>query len=70
MHAKLASPPPCNETGQFIMKEHCYTLLRSDGTQFWLEMDRVPMSLIDQPVRVEGSLYPQNLICVDLIAPA
>ncbi|MEO8724173.1 MAG: DUF5818 domain-containing protein [Sphingobium sp.] len=66
----LDDPPTCQETGLFVMKDYCYTLLRQDGTQFWLELDRIPMDLVDRPVRIRGSLYDKNLICVDMIAPA
>lgn len=66
----LVDAPPCQETGMFVMKDYCYTLLRPDGTQFWLELDRIPMNLVDQLVRIQGSLYGKNLICVDMIAPA
>lgn len=68
--AKRVEPLPCCETGLFVMKDHCYALLRKDGTQFWLEMDRIPSNLVDQTVRIDGSLYRPNLICVNAIGPA
>jgi hypothetical protein len=62
-------PSPCQATGTLIFKDHCYALLRDDGAEMWLEMDRAPIHPIDHPVQVEGALYSQKLICVDRIGP-
>ncbi|MFT3966958.1 MAG: DUF5818 domain-containing protein [Sphingobium sp.] len=67
---KAALPSPCEAVGTLIFKDHCYALRRDDGAEMWLELDRAPAHLIDHPVRVEGELYSQKLICVDRIGPA
>lgn len=60
----------CCERGEFVTKAGCYALRRPDGAEFWLELDRIPMHLIDQPVQVEGTRFPPDLIAVTAIGPA
>lgn len=66
-----ASPrPPCCEHGNLVAKNGCYALQRDDGTEFWLEMDRIPLHQLDHRVKVTGAHYQKNLICVEAIGPA
>ncbi|MGD9809768.1 MAG: DUF5818 domain-containing protein [Sphingobium sp.] len=60
----------CRETGVLIFKDYCYALRCSDGKELWLEMDRIPCHLTDSKVRVEGRLYPPDLVSVERIGPA
>jgi len=52
-----------------ICKDNCYALRTGDGRDIWLEMDRIPLHLIETPVRVEGQRYGRQLIQVEVIAP-
>jgi hypothetical protein len=51
-------------------KQSCLALRRKDGSELWLEMDRIPCHLIDRSVHVEGRFYYPDLLSVDLIGPA
>ena len=66
----MADALPYRDTGVLVFKDHCYALRQLDGAEFWLEMDRAPVHLIDHRVEVEGALYPKQLVCVDRIGPA
>lgn len=66
----IRSRSVCRETGLLIFKDYCYALRRSDGSELWLEMDRIPCHLTDRPVRIEGRLFGRNLMSVDRIGPA
>jgi len=59
----------CCELGRLICKDNCYALRTGDGRDIWLEMDRIPLHLIETPVRVEGQRYGRQLIQVEVIAP-
>ena len=59
----------CCESGRLICKDTCYALRTGDGRDIWLEMDRIPLHLIETPVRVEGQRYGRQLIQVEVIAP-
>ena len=59
----------CCESGRLICKDNCYALRTGDGRDIWLEMDRIPLHLIETPVRVEGQRYGRQLIQVEVIAP-
>lgn len=65
-----SAPLLCSETGTLFAKNYCYALRCPDGTEFWLEMDRIPTHLIDQTVRIEGRLYRPDLVSVERIGPA
>jgi hypothetical protein len=47
----------------------CYSLRCRDGAVWWLEMDRIPLHLVDRMIRIEGVKYPPNLISVALVEP-
>jgi hypothetical protein len=63
-------PMPCRERGNLISKNGCYALRREDGREIWLEMDMIPLHLLDHLVNVEGARYPSDLIAVRAIGPA
>jgi hypothetical protein len=72
----IKSPPrhdsadgSCLEIGRLICRDSCYALEGLDGVAVWLEMDRIPMNLIEQQVSVEGQRYGLNLIAVRSIGP-
>jgi hypothetical protein len=68
-HAQLfAAPDRCSESGRLICKDSCYALRTGDG-DIWLEMDRIPLHLIEQTVKIEGQRYGRQLIQVEMIAP-
>lgn len=67
--AKSVGPNPCNETGTLVSKGQCYALRCEDGVEMWLEIDPIPLHLIDQQVRIAGLRYSPNLILVAGIGP-
>jgi len=70
MSEQISVHAPCRELGSLVAKSGCYALRCDDGAEFWLEMDRIPLHLLDHRVRVEGARYAPNLISVDAIGPA
>lgn len=65
----IAGDRRCTESGRLICKDSCYALRTGDGTDIWLEMDQIPLHLIDRRVRIEGERYGRQLIQVEMIAP-
>ena len=59
----------CSESGRLICKDNCYALRTGDGSDIWLEMDRIPLHLIEQRVTIEGQRYGRQLIQVEMVAP-
>ncbi len=59
----------CQETGRLILQDSCYALHCANGARLWLEMDRIPLHLVEQEVRVEGERYGRDLIAVRSIGP-
>jgi hypothetical protein len=62
-------PTACSAEGRLISKSGCYALRRADGSEAWLEMDSIPLHLIDSHVFVSGRLFPADLIEVEMIGP-
>lgn len=60
----------CHEVGRFISKGGCYALHGTDGAETWLEIEPVPLHLIDQDVEITGERYGTDLIWVSAIGPA
>lgn len=58
------------EAGTLVFKDHCYALRRSDGTEYWLELNNSPCHLIDEHVTIEGEFFPPNIVSVQAIRPA
>jgi hypothetical protein len=67
--ALVASDRGCSESGRLICKDNCYALRTGDGTDIWLEMELIPLDLIEQSVLIKGQRYGRQLIQVDTIAP-
>jgi glutamate formiminotransferase len=59
----------CSESGRLICKDSCYALRTGEGIDIWLEMDRIPLHLVEQTVKIEGQRYGRQLIQVEMIAP-
>ncbi|AGH51806.1 hypothetical protein G432_20620 (plasmid) [Sphingomonas sp. MM-1] len=59
----------CREVGRFISKGGCYALHRTDGAETWLEIEPVPLQLIDQDVEITGERNGTDLIWVSAIGP-
>ena len=57
----------CSESGRLICKDYGYALRRNDGPDIWLEMERIPLDLLERRVTVGGQRFAENFICVDLI---
>lgn len=67
--ASLALSRKCTESGRLVCKDSCYALQTGDGPDIWLEMDRIPLHLVEQRVRIEGQRYGRQLIQVEMISP-
>ena len=65
----LAEERRCSESGRLICKDNCYALRTGNGPDIWLEMDRIPLHLIEQRVTIEGQRYGRQLIQVEMISP-
>ena len=65
--AGAESTPRCRAAGLLISKNGCYALRDSGGVDIWLEMDRIPLHLIE--VEIEGLRYAENFISVKMVVP-
>ena len=59
----------CRKVGHFIAKGGCFALRDGGGTDAWLEIEPVPLHLLDEEVEIVGRLYGNDLIWVQSIAP-
>lgn len=62
-------PDRCVAEGQLINKSGCFALRQSNGDDIWLEMDRIPMHLIEQQVQIKGWRFQANFISVESVGP-
>ena len=60
---------PCRMVGRFVGKEGCFALRDRGGTEVWLEMDRIPLHLLDEDVEITGRRYGLSLVSVEAIGP-
>ena len=60
----------CRATGRLFGKSSCFALRQSDGDDIWLEMDPIPLHLLDADVEIEGEQFGADLILVQGIRPA
>ncbi|TVV74040.1 DUF5818 domain-containing protein [Sphingomonas solaris] len=60
---------PCRVVGRFVDKDNCFALRDRGGTEIWLEMEQIPLHLLDQDVEVSGRRYGTDLIWVEAIGP-
>jgi hypothetical protein len=75
---KSGSPAPsldsgtemsCRMVGRFVGKEGCFALRDRAGAEVWLEMDRIPLHLLDEDVEITGRRYGASLIAVETFGP-
>ncbi len=59
----------CRKTGHFIAKGGCFALHQSSGTDLWLEIDPVPLHMLDEEVEITGQQFGADHIWVEAIAP-
>jgi hypothetical protein len=60
----------CHEVGRFIAKDGCYALQNVAGADVWLEIEPIPLHLIDEDVEIFGERFGKDLIWVSAIGPA
>jgi hypothetical protein len=59
----------CRKTGHFIAKGGCYALHGDDGVDMWLDIDPVPLHMLDEKVEISGLLFGARHIWVEAIGP-
>jgi hypothetical protein len=64
-----AGPSACRKTGHFIEKGGCFALHGEDGVDLWLDIDPVPLHMIDQHVEISGRQFGARHIWVEAIGP-
>jgi hypothetical protein len=67
--ASGTQPGPCRKTGQFIAKGGCFALHGEDGVDVWLDIDPVPLHMLDQTVEISGRLFGARHVWVETIGP-
>lgn len=65
----VAGEPGCRKVGHFISKGGCFALREGAGPEVWLEIDPVPLHLLDEEVEIEGQAFGPDLIWVRGIRP-
>jgi hypothetical protein len=65
--ASLA-PARCRKIGRFVEKDGCFAL-RGRDSDVWLEIDPVPLHLLDEQVEISGQQYGRDLVWVTAIGP-
>lgn len=61
--------PSCRVVGRFISKGSAFALHDESGADVWLEIDPVPLHLLDEDVEIVGQHYGADLIWVHSIGP-
>lgn len=61
--------PHCRMAGQLVCKDVGYALHCQDGADLWLEMDAIPLNLVECDVVIDGRRYGRDLIWVEAIGP-
>lgn len=59
----------CRKVGHFIAKGGCFALQDDAGLDVWLEIDPIPLHLLDEEVEIEGQQFGPDLIWVKGIRP-
>lgn len=67
--ARTGADQPCRMVGRFVGKEGCFALREKGGTEVWLEMERIPLHLLDEDVEITGRRYGASLILVETFGP-
>jgi hypothetical protein len=61
---------PCRKVGSFVSKGGCFALRSADGQEVWLEIDPVPLHMLDEEVEIIGRQFGKGLVWVQSIGPA
>jgi hypothetical protein len=61
---------PCRRTGSFVSKGGCFALRTADGREVWLDIDPVPLHMLDEEVEITGRAVGDGLVWVQTIGPA
>jgi hypothetical protein len=64
-----AEEKACRKVGQFIAKGGCFALHDAEGPDVWLEIDPIPLHLIDEEVEIVGQHFGPELVQVMAIRP-
>ncbi|HEY0270807.1 MAG TPA: DUF5818 domain-containing protein [Sphingomonas sp.] len=64
-----AGADACRKTGHFIAKGGCFALHGKDGVDVWLDIDPVPLHMLDQEVEICGRAFGARHIWVEAIGP-
>jgi hypothetical protein len=59
----------CRKVGHFISKAGCFALHDQTGSDVWLEIDPIPLHLLDEEVEIVGQQFGTDLIWVKGIQP-
>jgi hypothetical protein len=59
----------CRKVGSFIEKGGCFALRCDDGEELWLEIDPIPLHMLDERVEITGQPFGATLIWVENIGP-
>jgi hypothetical protein len=65
-----ANPASWRRTGSFVSKGGCFALRSADGEEVWLEIDPVPLHMLDEEVEITGRPFGKALVWVETIGPA
>jgi hypothetical protein len=59
-----------DETGTLVRDRGAFLLQRDAGGRYALELDRVPVDLVEKRVRVVGTVIGPAMVSADGVAPA
>lgn len=62
-------PSSCRRIGSFVSKGGCFALRSADGQEVWLDIDPVPLHMLDEEVEITGRSYGDALVWVESIGP-
>lgn len=66
--ARVADGTRCRRIGRFIAKGGCFAL-RGESGDVWLEVNPIPLHLLDEQVAITGRCYGAHIL-VELMGPA
>lgn len=64
-----SEPVPCRRTGSFVSKGGCFALRSADGREVWLDIDPVPLHMLDEEVEITGHTFGEEHVWVQSIGP-
>jgi hypothetical protein len=59
----------CRRVGQFVAKGGCFALHDPAGGDVWLEINPIPLHLLDEEVEIVGQHFGPELVYVKSIRP-